>query len=138
MCRCAAAATSRASSVSLRAHGPLIEAWQRRLTEAVARREALQLAEARARREVDIAAAKARNLYNHMEHRIALLFPDDATLVESFFRAQRAPVPADATPVADPVTPDGGAPVPPQPPANENAAPAANTRARKPRRRRVA
>lgn len=135
---------------SLRAHVPLITEWQQQLSAAFKRRETLQLAEDRARQELDIAIARARKMYNQMEHRLALVFPDNDTLVESFFRATRAAGIVEATvetPAAPaPVTVTNGAQSPAnensvgaaQAPANENAQAPARTQSRRTRRRRVA
>lgn len=89
--------------VNERKHAAMVRARQGALDTAVARRDALQLAEQRARRELDIAAEQARATYNQMTHRVALVYPDDATLVDSFFwsasvagatKEEEAPAPA--------------------------------------------
>ena len=135
---------------SLHAHVPLITDWQQQLTDAVKRRETLQLAEDRARQELDIAIARARKVYNLMEHRLALIFPDSEPLVASFFRATRAAGAVEATPEENatpaPVTVTNGAQSPAnenavgavQAPANENAQAPARPQTRRTRRRRVA
>lgn len=94
--------------VDQRKHAPTIRARQEALVASVAGRKALALEEARASRDLDIAADDARRLYNQMIHRVSLQYPDDDTLVESFF-AQ--PQPERATPAAapaDPSAPRGG------------------------------
>ena len=69
----------------LRKHAPLIGACQHDLDEAVARRATLELAEKRTGRELAIATAAARDTYNETAHRVALVYPKDAALVDSFF-----------------------------------------------------
>jgi hypothetical protein len=135
---------------SLSAHAPLITEWQQQLSAAFKRRESLQLAEDRARQELDIAIARARKTYNQMEHRLALIFPDHESLVESFFRATRAAgvveAPAEPQSAPAPVTVTHGAQSPAnenavgavQAPANENAQAPARPQTRRTRRRRVA
>lgn len=135
---------------SLHAHLPLITEWQQQLSDAVKRRESLQLAEDRARQELDIAIARARKVYNQMEHRLALVFPDHESLVESFFRSTRAAgfveTPAETNANPAPVTVTNGAQSPAnenavgaaQTPANENAQAPARAQTRRARRRRVA
>jgi hypothetical protein len=124
----------------LRKHAVAIGGCQRDLDEAVARRTTLELAEKRAGRELDIATAEARDVYNQMAHRVALVYPKDAALVDSFFwsaaqeRAARDGAPDAPVPLSGTVV-EGAAVI--QQPANESAkAVAADKRAR--RRRRVA
>jgi len=123
-----------------RKHAAAIRAGQEALDEAIARRDTLQLAEDRARRELDIATGEARTLYNQMGHRVALAYPGDDVLVDSFFWSSAvAPVKEQGGDAPNPMSgnaPEGvaaGAVV--QQPANEtHAAARQDKRARRRRR----
>ena len=111
----------------LRKHAVPIGACQRELDEAVARRAGLELAEKRAGRELDIAAAEARDTYNQMAHRVALVYPKDAALVDSFFwsaeqaRLARAEAPDAPVPLSGAVAEGAAVGAVIQQPANESA-----------------
>jgi len=111
----------------VRKHGGAIAARQRDLEDAIARRDALTLAERQAGRELDIATAEARDTYNQMAHRVALVYPKDAALVDSFFwsaaqdRAARAEAPDAPVPLSGAVADGAAVGAVVQQPANESA-----------------
>jgi hypothetical protein len=74
-------------------HLDTLRTRERALTVAFERRAVLQLAEDRARRELDIASDEGRVAYNTAVHHASLAFPDDASLVESFFLRTPRPQP---------------------------------------------
>ena len=125
----------------LRKHAVPIAACQRDLDEAVTRRASLELAEKQAGRALDIATNEARDVYNPMAHRVALVYPKDAALVDSFFwsaaqdRAARAETPDAPVPLSGAVAEGAAVGAVIQQPANESAkAVQSDKRARRRRR----
>lgn len=67
------------------AHATTLEADLDLLNKALAQREDLYVPESRAQGRYQAALDKAKRVYNLLYPRLQLLFPDDPTLVESFF-----------------------------------------------------
>lgn len=75
----------------LAGRAPVIQASLTALNDAEARRNALYVPEGTAAAERTAARDRARRLYNLMQPRLQLAFPDDERLVESFFAKLGAP-----------------------------------------------
>jgi hypothetical protein len=99
-----------ADYASLARYADALQVQQAALSEAVQKREALYVPEAKAEAEMAVARSRAVERHRETYHRMLLLFPSDRALVESFFARNRGRAIVRDEP-AEPAT-EGGSGVP--------------------------